>query len=374
MKILEYTNKHQEEILSDLKDLVNHESPSLDKKLVDESGEFLKRLISERLGINEVTEYPNDNVGSHLRFEYGNGKEQILFLVHYDTVWEKGELKTHTDEGKLYGPGTFDMKGGIIQGIWSLKTLKDLNYTLNKRVAFLFTSDEELLSPTSRELIESEAKKSSVVLVLEPPEAKTNSLKIARKGAATYNIKAHGIASHAGNDPDPNASAIHEIAHQIRYLESLADFDKGTTINVGIFNGGTRSNIICDEATAEVDVRFSTQEEAIRVEQEILKLEPILEKTTVEVSGKINRPPMEYSDESRKLFEKAKESGEEIGINITGASVGGVSDGNFTAAKGVPTLDGLGAVGEGPHARHEHIVIDHLPKRTALLTNLILRL
>lgn len=374
MSILNYTTEHQETIIQDLKDLASQESPSFQKELVDKCGDFLKKLIGEKLDVHEIVEYPNEEVGDHLKFEFGEGKEKILLLTHYDTVWEEGALDLHVEDSRLYGPGVLDMKGGIIQGIWALKTIKDLGLTLDKKIVFLLTSDEELLSPTSRELIEEEAKKCEAVLVLEPPKAKTNALKTARKGASNYNIYASGISSHAGNDPDVNASAIHEIAHQITYLETLADFDKGTTINVGIIKGGTMSNIVSDKAEAKVDVRFFTMEEAERVEKEILNLKPILGKTSVEVRGGINRPPMEKNEGSARLFELAKESGDELDIEVKGEAVGGVSDGNFTAAVGVPTLDGLGAAGEGPHALHEHISIENLPKRTALLANLILKL
>lgn len=211
-------------------------------------------------------------------------------------------------------------------------------------------------------------------MVLEPPKAKTNSLKTARKGASTYKIHVGGISSHAGNDPDAEASAIHELAHQITHLETLADVEKGTTINVGIIEGGVMSNIVSDKAEAKVDIRFFTEKEAHRIDEAMKSIKPILGKTTIKIEGGINRPPMEESEGSKRLFELAKRSGEEVGIDVKGEAVGGVSDGNFTAALGIPTLDGLGSVGEGPHARNEHISIPDLPKRTALLANLILKL
>ncbi|WP_255259719.1 M20 family metallopeptidase [Lentibacillus sp. CBA3610] len=373
MEILNYLNKNQRAIVKDIEDVVIHDSPSLHKEMVDECGQYLKQLISERLG-SVSKEYPNRDVGNHLKFDFGEGAEQILILTHYDTVWEKGTLSFQIEGSRAYGPGIHDMKGGIIQGIWALKAIKDLQLSTNKKIAFLLTADEELFSPTSRELIEKEAKKSAAVLVLEPPNAKTGALKIARKGAAKFKMSVKGISSHAGNNPDVNASAIHEIAHQIRILEGFSDLDQGTTVNVGVVKGGTMSNVVSDNAEAEIDVRFFTKSEGERIEQEILNLQPKFSKTRVQIEGGINRPPMEGNEESARLFELASKSANELGFNITGESVGGISDGNLTAAIGVATLDGLGSVGEGPHAFHEHIKIDEIPNRTALLARLLLKL
>jgi glutamate carboxypeptidase len=212
------------------------------------------------------------------------------------------------------------------------------------------------------------------VLVLEPAMAETGALKIARKGAAKFKISVKGVSSHAGHDPNINASAIHEMAHQITYLETLANQELGTTINVGIIKAGTMSNVVSDYGEMELDVRFFTKAEGNRIEHEIINLKPILSQTKVEVSGGINRPPMEESAKSKELFSLAKENAYVLGFQLTGESVGGVSDGNFASALGIPTLDGLGSVGEGPHATHEHIIIDEIPKRTALLANLLMKL
>ncbi|WP_156289633.1 M20 family metallopeptidase [Oceanobacillus salinisoli] len=372
MKTLNYLKFHQQEILDDLEKLVKHDSPSLHKEMVDECGQFLKQLITERLKV-EIIEYPNTNSGNHIKFEFGEGDEQILILTHYDTVWEKGALDFKIEGERAYGPGILDMKGGIIQGFWALKAIKDLQLTPNKKVVYLLTSDEEVFSPTSRKLIEDEAKKSEVVLVLEPA-AESGALKVARKGAAKFRLRAKGISSHAGHAPNINASAIHEIARQIIYLETLADFDQGTSINVGVIKGGELSNVVSDYAEAEIDIRFSKESEGVRVEKELFNLRPKLKQTKIEVTGGINRPPMEQSKEAVKLFKMAQEVANDLGFKITGESVGGISDGNFTAALGIPTLDGLGSVGEGPHAIHEHIIIDEIPKRTALLADFIVKL
>lgn len=373
MDIFHYLKENEKNILLDIENLVKHESPSFDKRLVDECANFLRALVKERLDI-EVTVIPNKHVGNHLKFVFGEGNKRVMILAHYDTVWKKGALPLRIEKNCLYGPGILDMKAGIIQGIWSLKAIKDLEKPLNCEVVFLLTSDEEMFSQTSRELIEKEAKKCKAVFVVEPAVEKSNALKISRKGASKYTIKVYGASSHAGNHPDLQASAVHELGHQIINLEKIADLDKGTTINVGVVNGGIMSNVVADFAQLEVDVRFKTQSEGIRVHNEIMNLIPVLKRTRLEIDGDINRPPMEPSEKSLELFKLAQDIASDLGFKVTGESVGGVSDGNFTAAIGVPTLDGLGAVGEGPHAINEHIIIDEIPKRTALLAHLILKM
>lgn len=373
MAILEYLIDKEQQILDDLEELVRHESPTFQKELVNQCAAYIKELFFERLGVHGEI-FANDQNGDHLKFEIGEGEEKVLILAHYDTVWEQGKLSYRIDSGKAFGPGIMDMKGGIIQGLWALKALKDTGLRPAKKVVFLLTSDEEQLSPTSRELIESEAESCKYVLVVEPPAGKSGSLKTARKGAGQYRITSHGVSSHAGNNPNSEASAIHEIVHQIVRLEGLADEEQGTTINAGVITGGTMSNVVAERAVTEVDVRFYTEKEARRIDEEIKNLTPILKETDIIVTGGINRPPMEKTEESVKLYKLAEESAKELGFNISGTSVGGVSDGNFTAAIGVPTLDGLGAAGDGPHALHEHIIIEELPKRTALIARLLLKL
>jgi glutamate carboxypeptidase len=369
LQILDYMERKKGDILHDLQQFVMQDSPSTNKDLVDQCGGYLKQLIFDRLNAH-VEEYPNDKVGNHMKFEWGEGDEQILILAHYDTVWEKGTLSFRIEQGKAYGPGILDMKGGIIQAIWALKALDDLQIKPRPKVVFLLTSDEEQLSPTSRELIEEEAKKCRYVLVVEPA-AGTGALKTARKGAGKYKIWVHGISSHAGNHPNVQASAIHELAHQIKYLETLADSEKGTSINVGVIKGGTMSNVVAESAEAEIDVRFYTKAEEERITKAFSELQPLMTQTKLKVEGGINRPPMEKSKQSAKLFELAQECAYDLGFSLTEASVGGVSDGNFTAAVGVPTLDGIGSVGEGPHAIHEHVIIEEIHRRSALLASLL---
>jgi glutamate carboxypeptidase len=371
MTIVDYLKQNQEQMLSDLEQLVRHDSPSLQKELVDKCTQFLKQLFADRLNIKVTAEYPNEHVGNHLRFEIGQGEEQLLILAHYDTVWDKGILSYRVEGPLAYGPGILDMKGGVVQAIWALKALHELQLMPNKKIVFLLTSDEEQLSPTSRALIEETARECVAALVVEPAAPKTGALKTARKGAGQYKIRVEGISSHAGNNPNIQASAIHELARQISYLETLIDMEKGTSINVGVIKGGTMSNVVADYAEAEIDVRFFTQDEAERIEGAFSDLKPIMSQTKVTVEGGINRPPMEKSEASAKLFKLAQECAQDLGFAISETAVGGVSDGNLTAAIGVPTLDGLGSIGEGPHALHEHIIIEEMPTRAALLATLI---
>ncbi|MBD8070803.1 M20 family metallopeptidase [Bacillus sp. PS06] len=372
-KIVEYLTENKELMLADLTRFVEAESPSLDKKLVDSCGQVLEEIFKERLGV-EAVRFPQEERGDHLLFTVGTGATRILIAGHFDTVWDKGRLPIRFEDGKFYGPGVLDMKSGIIQSIWAVKAYLELGYELNAEIAFLCTTDEEVGSQTSRALIEEEAKKSNLVLVTEPPVAKTGALKTARKGVGIYQVKAKGVSSHAGNHHQAGISAIKELAHQIIKLEELTNYELGTTVNVGVVQGGTRSNVVPDEAEAQIDFRVETAEEADRMVSILENLSPIIEGIELEVVGELNRPPMERTEEIVALFSKAKEAAQEIGFALDEAAAGGGSDGNFTAYIGVPTLDGLGCLGEGPHAEYEHIIIDELPKRAALLSHLLMRL
>ncbi|WP_261130938.1 M20 family metallopeptidase [Bacillus sp. Marseille-Q3570] len=373
-EIADYLKEHEEEILADIITFVDAESPSEDKEMVDRCGNVLKKIFAERLGVVEPKLYPQTDRGDHFSFTVGNGSKRILIAGHFDTVWDKGRLPRQIVDGKLYGPGVLDMKSGIIQSIWALKALLHFKLLDDLQIKFLCTSDEEIGSQTSRPIIEEEAKNSDIVLITEPPVAKTGALKTARKGVGIYQIKVRGKSSHAGNHHRAGASAIHELALQIVKLEELTNYDRGTTVNVGVINGGTRRNVVPEEAEALIDFRVKTEEEADRIVAHLESLTPELDGTTLEVEGELNRPPMERTSDIEELFEKAEKAAEEVGFTITEAQVGGGSDGNFTASIGVPTLDGLGGVGEGPHAEIEHIVIEDLPKRSAMLAHLLLKL
>ncbi|WP_188206834.1 M20 family metallopeptidase [Alkalibacillus aidingensis] len=365
-----YLQEHQEEILEDLHTLVAAESPSENKTLVDQCGKTLQQLTEKLIG-GEVNVFPQVERGNHFKVTIGEGENRVLICAHFDTVWEQGRLPIQVTDGKFYGPGAIDMKGGIVQSLWAVHALKEADQLPDLELVFLFTSDEELGSQTSRSLIEQEAKASDIVLITEPPVAKTGALKTARKGVGIYNLEVTGKSSHAGNHHSAGNSAILELAQQIIKLENLTDYEVGTTVNVGVINGGTKRNVVPDYAEALIDFRVETEEEAERMVNILENLEPITTDVEVDICGDLNRPPMVKTESTQQLYEKAQQAGEEVGLQIKEEHAGGGSDGNFTAILGAPTLDGLGALGEGPHAEHEHIIIDELPKRAAFLAHLM---
>jgi glutamate carboxypeptidase len=369
--IYSYLLSNQNAMLDDLESVVRAESPSDQKAAVDECGKVLQRLFGQRIDVTASHLYQSD-VGDHLRFSFGDSGRQILILGHFDTVWEIGRLSYRVDGNKAYGPGIFDMKAGIIQALWAVRGIRELGLSVNQ-IVFLLTTDEEVGSTTSRAIIEAEAQKSVAVFVVEPAVAGSNALKTARKGVGHFTVWIKGKAAHAGNNPEGGISAIREMAHQILFLDSLADPSLGTTINIGRAKGGTRSNVIAAEAELQVDVRVTIMNEAHRVASVIERLAPRLKGASIFTEGGIVRPPMERSEAIANLFRLASECGAMLGLTLAEAAVGGGSDGNFTAALGVPTLDGLGAVGEGLHAENEQIAIDQMPVRAALLGELILR-
>ncbi|MCL6454202.1 MAG: M20 family metallopeptidase [Alicyclobacillus sp.] len=359
-------------MLQDIQALVQAESPTRRKDLVDACGRVLAQQFQDRLGLTaEVLR--QEAFGDHLRVSYGEGEAQVLIVGHFDTVWDPGRLPLRREGDRLYGPGVLDMKAGLVQAIWAVRALQATGTKLPYKVVFVCNSDEEVGSHSSRSLIEAEARKSKAVFVVEPPEAHTGSLKTARKSVSMYRIRVHGRAAHAGNHHEAGVSAIRELARIVQYLEGLTRYDLGTTVNVGVIRGGTRSNVVPELAEAEVDVRAVTTTEANRIDQLIGELRCARDGLTVEVEGGINRPPMERTAATARLFGIARDVAEELGMELSEALAGGGSDGNFTAAVGTPTLDGLGAVGEGPHAEHEHIVTRHVVPRAALLAHLLAR-
>ncbi|WP_134685709.1 M20 family metallopeptidase [Brevibacillus migulae] len=372
-QISEYLHQHRDEMVADLEQFVKKDSPSNVKRLVDECGQYLQELFHKHLGLQPEV-YPQTETGDHLKFTYGHAHEQILILGHFDTVWDQGRLRYRVEGDKIYGPGILDMKSGIIIALWGLKALREMGLSPQKQIVFLCNSDEEIGSPSSRELIETEAGKSAYALVMEPAEAHTGALKTARKGVGIFTLKVHGRTAHAGNHHQEGVSAVEELARQIVMLQELTDYEKGTTVNVGIIQGGGRTNVVPDHAEAHIDVRVSSMEEAERISKAILGMKPILQGASLEISGQLNRPPMVRTETTEALYQAACAVATELGMKLQEASVGGGSDGNFTAALGVPTLDGLGAEGEGLHAEHEHIRADSLPERAALFANLILQL
>ncbi|KIH83620.1 M20 family metallopeptidase [Pseudomonas batumici] len=371
--VQQYLHLHAQQILDDLKRLVSAESPSTDKQAVDACGRVLQDIIAKRLG-SSAEVIPRETLGDHLAFSIGQGSRRTAILGHFDTVWDVGHLTLREEGGKLYGPGVLDMKGGLVQAIWAVRALVELNLLDDHEIRFLCSSDEELGSPTSREWIEQEARLCQQVLVVEPATAHTHALKTERKGTGRFEITIKGRAAHAGNNPEDGISAVHEMAEQILFLQGLNAPERGTTINVGIAQGGDRTNVVAERARLSVDLRVTSLAEARRVEFAVNGLQPRLTGAQISVTGGLVRPPLENTEGNRWLFALAKEAAGELSIDLLQASVGGGSDGNFTSAIGIPTLDGLGATGVGPHAIHEHIIIADLPVRTALLAELIKKL
>ncbi|WP_026689618.1 M20 family metallopeptidase [Alteribacter aurantiacus] len=367
---LDYLTSYAVEQERDLLQLLRAESPTYRKELVDKCSGILMKMFEKHLGATSVV-YPQLKRGDHFRVKVGKGRKRILILVHVDTVWDQGRLVTYKKDGKIFGPGAMDMKGGIVQGIWAVKALKACGGLQGKEVVFLCTSDEEVGSQTSKSIIESEAKKSQVVLVLEPPVSETGAIKTSRSGIGLYDYYIKGRGAHAGIDHEKGVSAVKELAHQILKLEELTDYRRGTTVNVGVVSGGSRLNVIPDTARARIDFRVKSNQEANRLIRIIEKPVPVTEGISISVKGHLNRPPMEKTDSTAILFERVKEAGRKVGLLLEESHVGGGSDGNFTAALGIPTIDGLGCFGDGAHALHEHIFLDQMIVRTAMLSHLI---
>ncbi|MDI9278036.1 M20 family metallopeptidase [Pantoea sp. EABMAA-21] len=369
--IISYLQQHSDDILSDIKTLVAAESPSMNKAAVDRCGNVLQALFAERLGIDAEIDV-QEHYGNHLKFTLGSGDDQTVVLGHFDTVWDEGELPMGEEDGKFYGPGILDMKAGLVQSIWAARALKEHDLLAGKRIVFLCGSDEEVGSPSSSEWLSRHALGSSQVLVVEPAVAGTGALKVARKGTGQYQIVITGQAAHAGNNPEEGISAVQEMAHQVLFLHGLNAPDRGTTVNVGIAQGGNRINVVADKAVLGIDTRVTSEEEAQRIHAEITQIQPHLPGIKLKITGAQSRPPMRQSAESLAIMQRAQAVAQQIGFSVEGQSVGGGSDGNFTAALDIPTLDGLGATGAGIHARHEHIIIADIASRTALVAGLML--
>jgi glutamate carboxypeptidase len=353
-----------------LEQIVMMESPSYDKPLVDKCARFLAARFAEIGGTPEV--FPSDRFGDHLLVRFGSGAgKPVLLLGHTDTVFSQGEtLKRpfRINGSRATGPGVFDMKGGIVLIWMALRALPHLPHPVN----VLLTSDEEVGSNSSRALIEKEAGAAKAVFVLEP-SLPGGTLKTARKGVGRFTVKAIGRAAHAGIDPTKGINAIEEIAHQVLRLQKMSDVARGTTVTVGVVQGGTRSNVVPAEAAVEIDARITSMEEAERITNVVRSLAPVLPGARIEVRGSISRPPMERTADTVRLFEIARSVASEIGIDLKEGSTGGASDGNLTSAMGVPTLDGLGPIGDGAHSVDEYIEIDSLPERAALLAGILTR-
>lgn len=366
-----YLQQHAALILRDIKRLVQAQSPSLNKAAVDHCGEVLQGIVAERLGVRaQICEQPT--LGNHLLFCIGEGPQITTIFGHFDTVWDIDEIPMLEKDGKLFGPGVLDMKGGLVQAIWAIRALMQTGGLAQHSIRLICPSDEELGSPSSRQWIEQQSASSSRVLVAEPAVAHSNEAKIARKGSGRFEVRISGRAAHAGNNPEEGISAVQEMAQQILYLHGLNAPQVGTTVNVGIAKGGNKINVVADEAILGVDLRVTNLAEATRVEAAINACQPYLAGAAISVTGGMSRPPMEQTAANLALFRQAQQAAKRLGVELQGKAVGGGSDGNFTSAMGIATLDGLGATGSGIHAKHEHIVIADITLRTALLAEIIL--
>ncbi len=378
-QLLNYLKAHREAMTEVLEELVLLESPSHEREAVNRVADYLARAFGDQGA--SVERIPQTAFGDHLRVTWGDGPRQILLLGHMDTVWPLGEIEewpfqVAKEDGtgmlKATGPGTFDMKGGLVVGLYALAALQGLRLTPSHRLVFLLNSDEECGSPTSRRHIEEEARHSDYVLVLEP--SREDALVTWRKGIGRFELEIQGLASHAGAAHERGVSAVEELAYQILHLEALTDYERGTTVNVGVVQGGSKVNVRPASAWAEIDLRVTTAEEGQRMTKAIRGIRPRNPNASLMVSGRMNRPPWEASAAGQTLFERAKDVGARLGMDLWPAGTGGGSDGNFTAALGIPTLDGLGVVGNDAHAVTEWVDVTSLPQRAALLAELLLDL
>jgi glutamate carboxypeptidase len=384
-------------MLRQLESFVSIESPSDNKAAVDQAGQLIAGWLQSLGG--KVRWHRQKEFGDLLECRFAaqrnantsssvESRKPVLVLGHLDTVWAMGTLATmpfrvekpavaparpssrRSSRAKIFGPGVYDMKTGIVMAINAIAMLREAG-ALHNPVALLLTSDEEIGSPCSRPLIEKLARESSAVFVLEPAQGVGGAYKTARKGVGQYELHVQGIAAHSGVDFEKGHSAILELARQIEKISRFTDLKTGLTVNAGHIHGGTRSNVIAAEAHAEIDVRIARMRDAARIDRLFRSLRPVNRACKLTVTGGMNRPPMERSKGTIALFHQAQNFAGDMGFKLDEASTGGGSDGNFTAALGVPTLDGMGAVGEGAHATHECIFLDHLAPRTALLAAMI---
>jgi glutamate carboxypeptidase len=378
-RISAYLSSQQDAMTHTLERAVMLDSPSDERQAVNVVGEFFAQAFQAVDA--SVERLPQTAFGNHLRITWGDGDRQILILGHMDTVWPLGEaekrpfcIERDAASGATIGtgPGIFDMKGGLVVGLYAVTALRELGLAPAHRLVFLLNSDEEVGSPTSREHIEVEARRSEVTLVLEP--SREGALVTWRKGVGRFELEIQGQASHSGAAHSRGVSAVEELAHQILSLEAMTDYGLGTTVNVGVVQGGSVVNVRPASAWANIDLRVTTAKEGRRMTQAIQGLTPVNPQISIIVSGGMNRPPWEPSPQGQALFERARRVGETLGLDMTPAGTGGGSDGNFTAALGVPTLDGLGVVGNDAHALTEWIDIASLPRRAAFLAELLLDL
>ena len=370
---LRYFEARQEQIVQTIRKFVEIESPSDNKLAADRMGAFLAGCFEAVGGRARV--HRAEAFADSLQVDFPGPEKvrPVLLLGHFDTVYPLGTLATmpcHVADGRLHGPGVLDTKSGIALMLYAIAALQAWHTALPRPVTVFLVSDEEVGSYSSRKITEALAKESAAVFVLEPagPEG---AVKTARKGVGEYILNVKGVAAHAGLDPGKGHSAILELARQITAVSKLNDLRRGLSVNPGVIRGGTRTNVIAAEATAEIDVRITHAKQATALDRKLRALKPFDKRCKLSIEGGINRLPMERNAGVAALYKKAQAIAQQMDWKLEEAAVGGGSDGNFTAGMGIPTLDGMGAVGQGAHAVHEHIVISELPRRALLLAGMI---
>lgn len=359
------------EIIEEIRMYVEMESPTHQKNAVDKVIHYTKEKFTS-LGCAPVV-IPQSEFGDQLRLEYGDKPEQILILGHLDTVKPIGTIQKEPwrqEAGKIFGPGIYDMKAGIVFAYFALKAITEHQLPLRKKLVFFWNSDEEAGSFSSQTWIEQAAHQSELALVLEPAFG-MGDIKISRKGGGQFILQVFGRAAHAGHDHAIGINAIEEIAHQIGVIQAWTDYERGTTLSVGTIKGGTVSNVIPDFAEIVIDVRVSSMQEAKRITDLISQLTPKLAGARLQVTGGIDKFPMEQTKDTELLFEHARRQATLENFLLEKKSVSGTSDGNIAALAGIPVLDGLGPIGDGLHAPHEHILVDYIPRQIALLVRLL---
>jgi glutamate carboxypeptidase len=374
---LSYFEAEQDALVRTIRELVEIESPSDDKPALDRMGRFLADRF-EAFGGRPRIHHADEN-GNSVQIDFPAGDrgsantKPVLLLGHFDTVYPLGTLAgmpCHVADGRLHGPGVLDMKSGVGLMLFAIEALQSWHSGLPRPVTVFLVSDEEIGSHSSRKITEALARESAAVLVLEPAGPR-GAVKTARKGVGEYKLRAHGVAAHAGLDPGKGHSAILELARQIAVVSKLNNLKQGISVNPGVIRGGTRTNVIAAEASAEFDVRITHVKQAAGLERKFRSLKPVDKRCKLTVEGGINRLPMERTAGVAALYKKAQAIAKNIGWKLEEAAVGGGSDGNFTAGIGIPTLDGMGGDGAGAHAVHEHIVIAELPRRALLLAGMM---
>jgi glutamate carboxypeptidase len=366
--------KQLQPLLNLLRQMVEIESPSDNKAAVDQCVAFVAEHCTALGG--RVRLHRQKVFGNLLEARFGPQKSKrkpILLLGHLDTVWPLGTLKDmpfRVAKGRVGGPGVLDMKAGVAMALTAIAILEE-QQRLKRPVILLLNSDEEVGSSASRPLTEKLAQQCEAVYVLEPAQGLAGAYKTARKGVGNYEIRVQGVAAHSGVDFERGHSAIVELARQVERITGFTELDRGITVNIGTLQGGTRSNVIAAEARAEVDVRIAKAKDQARIEKHFRSLRVFDSKCSLHVEGGLNRPPMERTPGTVALYKRAVAHARALGFELEEAATGGGSDGNFTSALGVPTLDGMGAVGEGAHAAHESLLLEHMAPRTALLAAML---